>query len=319
MQTTRREILDDFLGWVTEGGDSVARNLAERALNRAVLALWLKQPWAQFRANVPYTFTTTAGIREYVLPAHFGRIAHRDGLIRNTTRGIDLTQLDQSDLDSFDGLAGTSLETQGQPRRYVLDNTVGVSVQPATTGEACEVVSSDALDVAVRVFVEGFDANGLSTRTQVTLTGTTPVAVGTWSRIERFGKSYPEGIDPTTELTSSAGTVTLRVVAGATLQTLSSDRSAVELPVLTLYPLPDTAESYVVPYMRAPQAMLRDADPLPRFWGNALFEEMQIAWHVNRGKLLTDAQVPRPHLADLIALENSNRVARTRHRTPFGG
>lgn len=319
MQQTRRELLDDFLGFATEAGDSVARDIAERALNRALLTLWFKHHWSQFRAASPYSFSTVAGTRNYVLPKHFGRMAYKDGRVRNTTNGAWIYPLMQDRVDEHDPGFTTSLETRSAPVGYLQDDTVGVGVQPSSSGEACEVLSSSSADTAVRVYVEGLDASGVFQRVQVTLTGTSAVAVGTFSRIERFGKSYPDGVTPTTELTSSAGTVTLRTVSGATtLQALASDESAVDLPVITLYPTPDAVYAMAVPYMRAPRRLLHDADPLPRFWGNALFEELQIQWHVNKGNLSSDAQVPRPHLKDLIELENAGRVPFLAQRRPYG-
>lgn len=320
MQQTRRELLDDFLHFVTEHGDSVAVEIAGRVLNRAMLALWMKHPWAQFRAQTPYEFSTVANRRDYALPRHFGRMAHRDGRIRNLTGGEWLLPIGRGELDEAHPEAGTSLDTAGTPRGYLLDNTVGVSVQPSSAGEACEVLSSSASDTAVTVFVEGLDANGVYTRTAVTLTGTTAVTVGTWARIERFGKSYPDGTTPTTDQTTSAGIVTLRTTSGlTTLQALLPDESAVDLPVLTLYPTPNAVFTIAVPYMIAPRRLRHDADPLPRFWGNALFEELTVQWALNKGKLTSDAQVPRPHLADLVALENASRIPQTMHRRPFGG
>jgi hypothetical protein len=319
MQQTKREILDDFLGFVIEQGDSIARDIAERALTRALLTVWLKAPWAQFRAPSPYEFATVAGTREYALPRQFGRMADRSGRIRNLTLGTWLDPIDRGELDERHPEAGTSLDVNGQPIGYLLDGTVGVSRQPDSAGEACEVVSSSGSDIAVEVYLEGLDANGVHTRAEFTLTGAVAVAVGTWSKIFEFGKAYDEATDPTTEDTSSAGTVTLRTVAGpVTLQTLSPDESAVDLPVLSLYRTPDAVYTIAVPYMRAPRRIRHDADPLPRFWGNAIFEDLQIQWHVNKGKYASDAQAPRPHLLDLLGLESANRAAVTKQRRPFG-
>lgn len=318
MIQTRRELLDDFLRYVTEHGDSVAERIAGRALNRALLAIWLKHPWAQFRADTPYELTTVAGTRSYVLPRQFGRMAHRDGRIRNITQGSWIEPIDRGQLDEQRPEAGTSLDSTGLPYGYLMDGTSPVSRQPAAAGEACEVVSSSASDDDVEVVIEGLDASGAHTRTRVTLNGTTPVAVGTWSRIFEFGKAYDSADTPATDQTSSVGSVTLRTVAGpTTLQTLASDESAVDLPTITFYATPDAAYVIAVPYMRAPRRAYEDADPLPRFWGNALFEEMQADWLVNKGEIASAAQLPRPHLADLIALENANRIPLTRHRRPF--
>lgn len=317
---SRKEIVDDFLAWVSELGDAVARELAERALDRAVLAIWLKQPWAQFRAIEPYRFTSVPGQWSYVLPREVGRISARDGAIRNASRGLDLFPLDQPMLDGYDPTAGTGREQQATPRAYLLDRTTGVSAQPAAGGEVLEALSTDVGDTAVRIVVEGLDGQGVWSRRQVSLTGVTPVDVGTWQRVDRFAKSYPAGVDPPADGLTSEGEVTLRVKAdGRVLQTLAADEAAVELPVLTLYPTPAEAELYLVPYLRAPRRLIHDADPLPRFWGNAVFEEMQVQWLQNDGKLISDAQVPRPHLADLIALEQANRVGVTRQRRAYGG
>lgn len=320
MLQTQRELLDDFLSFSTEHGDSVARAIANRALNRALLTIWLKHPWAQFRAQSPYEFATVAGTRDYVLPRHFGRMAARDGAIRNLTQPREIFPVNRDDLNATHPSAGTSLETRGAPDRYLLDNTIGVSVQPAAAGEACELVSSSADDDDVDVYLEGLDASGVYKATKVTLTGTTPVAAGTWSRIEQFGKGYAAGTDPAVDQTTSVGTVTLRTVAGpTTLQTLLPDESGLDLVVLTLVPVPDAVYTIAVPYMLMPRRLYRDSQPLPRLWGNVLFEELCVSWLVNKGKVASDASVPRPHLADLLALENASRVPFTQHRRPYGG
>jgi hypothetical protein len=317
MYTNRREILDDFLAWTTEANDALARDLAERALNRALLAIWMKAPWSQFRNQVPYEFTSVPGVRDYVMPHYFGRMAERDGRIRNLSTGNWLYPLARTTMHEQDPIAGTSLEVPSTSTHWLMDATIGVSVQPATTGEACEVVSSDPADLEIRAYVEGIDLNGRLTRQQVTLTGGGAVPVGTWTRLERFGKSYPAGITPATELTSSRGTVTLQTTTGTVLQALLPDEVGVDLRVLTLYPTPLLPERYAVPFCRPVRRLLYDADPLPADWGNALFEELQVSWHVNKGELASDAQVPRPHLADLLAQENASRVPITKQRGQY--
>lgn len=320
MQQSRREILDDFLGFVAEKGDDIARDIAERALSRALLAIWMKRTWSQYRASTPYQFATVAGTREYVLPSHFGRVSSDSGDIRNLTLARWIHPLVREDFDREHPEAGTSLEVRGLPIGYLQDSTSPVSRQPASTGDACEVLSSDAADVAVEVYIEGLDANGVNQRTQVTLTGTNPVAVGTWSRIFEFGKAYDEATDPTTEETSSAGNVTLRVVAGpVVLQTLQPDEASVDLPVLTLFHTPDAVYQIAVPYLRAPRRLRHDADPLPRFWGNAIFEELCLTWLEQKGKIASAAAAPRPHLVDLVSMENANQAKATQQRRGFGG
>lgn len=322
MLATRRELIDDFIAFKGESGDATARDLAERLLNRALLAIYLKHPWRAFNEPDPYLFSTVDGTRLYAMPSYFGRITGRDGQLRDMTTGAVIYPKEPDDLQAEDPLFGTSLETTGRPHRYVLAGQVGVHTQPVAAGDALEVLSSSAADDAALApvcYIEGLDAAGRYTRTQVTLDGVTPVAIGTWKQVREFGKAYPFGTTATTELTSSAGTVTLRKVTGAVeLQLLFADESARQHDMLTLYPTPDGVYSIAVPMMRGLRRVYRDADPMPREWGNALFEEMHIQWDKNRGKLVSDAQVPRPALVDLISWDNAGRVPSAKFRVPFG-
>lgn len=308
MHVTRKEALDEFLGYVGEQGDPTARDVAERALNRAIETIWGKHPWRDFQSPSPLEFDLVANQRMYALPSTiFGRLGL--GKVRNLTRGHVLDPLDTNAAQSLYPNAGTSLETAASPAHYELGGIVGVQRQPAVAGEALEIVSDSADDTSsLRVTVVGADANGNARRRTFTPTGLTPVAVGTWAYIDEFGKSYREGVEPTSEGTSSAGTISLRTVADATvLQELFPEESAREHRIFIVYPKPNAADRIAVPAMRRPPRLLYDGDPLPGDWWNAIFEELQIAWRVNRGELAIDSQVPRPHLLDLISTDNSNK------------
>lgn len=317
MQATRRELIDEFVASVGEPGDSRVRNLAETLLNTSLERVWLKGvTWRQFILPTPYAFSTVANVRHVALPSFFGRITSRDGAIRNATTGRTIWPTDPEQLTADSPKVGTDLETAGPPRYFYIDGSWGVHTQPASAGEALEVLSDSTDDVTVRAFIEGRNADGEWVQNQVTLNGSTPVAIGTFSFVQDFGKAYPDGITPTTEFTSSAGTVRLRTVADATvLQTLDPFTSAQEHQVLTLVPVPDAAYSIVVPFMRRPRRMVRDADPCPMFWKAAILEDMLIHW--NAKGLPVDNGAPRPALADLIAYENLSRPPLTQR--PFMG
>jgi hypothetical protein len=307
---TRRTLLDDYLAYVGATDDTRARNRAERALNRALEAIWLKHRWTAYLLPQPIEVTTEADVASYPLPLRFGRLSQQNGLIRNTTLSRNVDPIDPID-------APQERARTGAPNGYYIAGSVGCYLQPDSAGEALEVVSDDALDVAVRVFVEGLDENGNDRRVQVTLTGTSAVAVGTFSRVDRFGKSYPADIDPTTEFTSSAGTVTLRIVAGpSTLDSLSSDEAERTYQLLNLTPTPDAAYVLALDAMRPPRVMRYDAEPIPFQWENALFEEMVLHWRTMAGEIAI-ADAPRPYLVDLIAVDNANRPRPARR--PFGG
>lgn len=316
MQKTRREIVDDLLDFAGELNDNEARVTAERLLNRALETIWLKYPWSQFVSPSPLQVTLVPNRRSYAMPDHFGRFRWPMNPVRNLTRGTWLETMSDDDFYRQYPDSGTVLEVASSPSVCTLVGSVGVQVQPLITGEALEVVSTDALDVEIKVAVSGDDANGSNTRRQVTLAGQVPVAIGTWSYIDEFGKAYPAGSDPATALYSSRGSVTLRKVgSGTVLQTLFAQEAAQLHRVLVTYPKPSQADVLAAPFIRSVKRLVNDPDIIPSNWGPALFEEMVIQWKVNLGDLPMAGQAPRPVLLDLICFENENRPRGTR---PFG-
>jgi hypothetical protein len=318
MQTTRRELLDDFLDTVGAKSDANARNRAERALNRALDRIWSRHPWQQFQLTEPYTFATVAGVRTYALPDYFGRVNAKDDVIRNVTGRAKIWPIESTALVTQDPLQGTTNEQGGTPTRYYLGGVVGVHTQPSPAGEDIEALSDEAADTVARVLVEGINDKNDWTRAQFTLNGTNPVALGKWKRVQSFAKSYPEGVTPTTELTSSAGQVILRIVAAplTELQKLLADEAQLELQELVLYPIPNVVHTIAVPIFRRPRRLRFDADPIPTDWDNALLEDLTVQWR-SSGDGTLDEGIARPALIDLIALDNMRRP-RTSNRPWMG-
>jgi hypothetical protein len=318
MQQSRREILDELLDWMGELDDPDARNTAERLLVRVLQTIWLKHTWSDHVSPDPWQITTVADQRTYVLPDHFGRPTP-SAVLRNLTTGEDLRIVTKNDLEAVHPEAGTTLETAAQPDSAFIGGTQPVHTQPSSSGDALEVVSDDVDDTTIKVTVIGEDANGIERRRVVTLTGTAPVAVGTYRKITTFGKAYPESQDPTTEGTSSEGNVTLRKVTGAVeLETLQADESSRERLTITLHPKPDAVYVLALPFIRAPRRPIYDSDTLPRFWGPAIFEEARLEWAVDQGDLTYAAllQAPRPRFKELVEFDNALTYAGMRN-TPF--
>ena len=316
---SRRELLDDFLGFVTESGDDVSRDIAERLYNRSLMTIWRKHPWRQFRMPQPHQFTVIVNQRNYSLPTHFGRVA--GGKIRNITVPCDIVGMEPEILQTLHPEAGTDEETAGRPDIYTVSGTCGVNVLLAAP-EAITVVSSVLADgLTIAWSVEGYDANNRWVRVTGVMNGTTSVAVGTlvpWT----FAKSYIAATTPTTELTSSAGTITLSAASSGVLQALYPYESAVEHQVLSLYPVPDASgDTIVVPFLRRPVRSLYDADVVPMDWSEAVFEEMVIQWRINTGELPADSasNAARPKFLDLLAWENGNRFGYPARTRPFLG
>jgi hypothetical protein len=320
MQSSRKELLDDFLAFIGAAGDSKARDRAERLLNRVLEKIWMRRGWRCFIDPDVWMFNTVANTRAYALPDHFGRVSGNSRTIRNLTNGRQIFPRDRSDLEEENPDTGTSSETPGAPTQYSLAGMAAVQRQPASTGEALEVLSDNVLDTAVRVYIEGLDANNLVAQRQVTLNGTTAVAIGTWARVLKFGKSYPNGTTPTTELTSSEGSVTLRIVSGAvSLQVLAAYQAARQHQTIVLSPVPDNVYSIGVPIFRAIERFAQDADPLPPMWDNAVFDGMTHFWRVGDRDVAEDGSGFWPSLVDLIEYDNAQVAQERRQRQPYMG
>jgi hypothetical protein len=320
--STRAEVVSDFVDFVGHAHDPGARDTVERMYDRVLLAVWMRQAWRAFVMPTPYTFTTTPGRHLYGLPPYFGRIASIDGLLRNLTCGTEITPAPIEQIQAAIPGAGTDRAGRGAPACYALAGTMPVRQQPSPSGEALEVLSSTAQDNTVRVYLAGIDGDGEWTNRQVVLNGQGAVAIGTWKEIHEFGKAYKDTEAPTTEMTSSEGTVTLRTTVGGTvLQTLQPHEGARDVSVLSFDPVPDAAYVISVPFIRVPIRQFRDASPLPIVWRNALWEALELEWRVNSGQLSREdaGRASRPELEALVCFENAGEAQARRHRQPYSG
>lgn len=309
MHKSQRELLDDLLDFVGEAADAGARSTAKRVLNRALTSIWLKRDWSIFRSPVPFTMALVASQARYSMPDYFGRIG--PGIPRNITKGgTPINPLQPGQLEVDYPWAGTTTEVPGAPRNYEITGMSGTHTQPLSSGEALQVLSDSAADIDIVCAITGDDANGNWTRNQVTLTGLTPVSIGTWAFVDEFAKAYVNTATPATDLTSSRGNVTLRKTSDATeLQKLFPQESSREHAILTLYPKPNAADTLAIPVIRRPKRLFHDADPVPDLWEPALFEEFIMQWRVNTGEInaAEAGAAPRPALNDLIAHENASK------------
>lgn len=306
MIETRREFLDDFLAFVGEPDDDDARNVAERVLNQAISSIYMRHPFRQFRSPNAYEITTVAGSRSYALPSWFGRLLPRTPAF-NLTRGSEIDPVDEILARRDDPALGTTLEQSGCPSMFYIGGTSALDTEVSSAGTALEAVSDNASDTEILLTIEGLDSTGKQKRTKVTLTGTIAVALGTWKPpVMRIGKSYPEGQTPSTEFTTSRGTVTIRAAGGgATYATLGNDESSAEHLMVTFVRKPDAAYTIALPFLQAPRRLMYDSDPLPQWWGPAVFERMTHLWRVNTGEIPTLEGLPTPEFVNLVAFDNA--------------
>lgn len=331
MNESRREIVDRLLTFVGEPGDSNARVVAEQLLMHAIHAIWIRHPFRSFLMPDPYLITTAAGTRSYVLPPWFGRIASKDGRIRNLTSGELLCPLEGEELYLVHPEAGSALDTdRGDPSNFIIAGVAGVNVQ-LTANTALEAVSSSVTDVDVQAVLEGVDNNGQYNQIAVTLNGTVPVALGTWRTLQMFSKSWPQTVvaptsaDPLTgasPYTSSRGTIKLQNATDhvTIYQTLLPHESLREQSTIIFWKTPQAVQSIALPILRVPRRLVNDADPVPAMWGPALFEQARKEYLINNGDLSLAAasQIPSPLLIDLMCWDNELRSGGRSHTVPFG-
>lgn len=334
MFESRRELVDRFVTFMNEASDVNARVVAEQLLTAAIHTIWIRHPFRSFLVPQPYKFSTAAGTREYVLPPWFGRVAGRDRRIQNFTTGRRISPIEGEDLYNAAPSTGTTVDTAtGQPDRYMIAGTLGLSAQLPAAGIALEALSDSATDTDVQVVFEGIDANGNYNNAAVTLTGTVAVAIGAgaWTAgPSTFSKSWPQTVTAPTSAqtlsgasayTSSRGTVKLRSAAdhATVYQTLLPHESVREQWVLTLDRTPDGVYSIGVPTLRLPRRLLNDADPVPTMWGPAVFEEMQRQWLLNTGELSAAeaAGLSMPRFIDLVTWDNELRSGGRSFTEPF--
>ena len=150
-----------------------------------------------------YSFSTTAGTEDYVLPQDFDS----EMTVIDTTNKRPLCRLDmQQVVGSFSG----QINDQGTTTHYVImDKTVQNQPSSAST---ISIVSSSASDTSQTVFIRGYDANGYEDYESVTLVGTTPVVTSaSFLRLKEISKS---GVTVgTVTLTSNSGAVTNAVLS----------------------------------------------------------------------------------------------------------
>lgn len=306
MQSTRREFLDDFLAFVAEPDDDDARNVAERLLNQAIATIYMRHPFRQFRSPNAFEITTVANTRSYALPPWFGRLLPRTPAY-NLTRPGTLEPVDELAVRGDDPTIGTSAEIAGCPQGFYIGGTSALETEVSTSGTALEAVSDNASDTDILVTIEGHDSTGRQKRLKVTLTGTVAVALGTWKPpVMRIGKTYPEGSTPAIEFTSSRGTVTVRAAgAGATYLTMGADESTAEHLMVSLVRKPDAVYTIALPFLVAPRRLMYDSDPLPQWWGPAIFERMTHLWRANTGEIPTVEGLATPEFVNLVAFDNA--------------
>lgn len=187
-----------------------------------------------------YTFSTTAGTEDYVLPQDIGEVVS----VIDKTNKIQLVGItSQQWIDKN----YQSIDTQGTVENYVILESV-VKAQPAASG-VVTVVSSSSADTTQTVYIRGLDANGVETDESITLTGESEASGSTsFSRILGISKSSAT----TGNVTVTRDTTTLSVLAPDALES--------RFKIMRLVSIPSGVVTIEINYVQKNLPMVNDYD-----------------------------------------------------------
>lgn len=189
-----------------------------------------------------YSFTTTSGTEDYVLPQDF----LKEFTVMDKTNKRQLSRIDsQQQVDNY----SWDLDGNGIMTHYmILDKTC--NKQP-TSASAIAVVSSSASDTTQTVYIKGLDSNGYEDYETITLTGTTPAnSTKSYTHIMMISKSAV-----------TAGTITLTSNSGAvTNAVMSRQMLDYRVKVMRLVQIPDSSYSIEVSYAQRENELNQDGD-----------------------------------------------------------
>lgn len=189
-----------------------------------------------------YSFNTTAGQSDYVLPYNFGKEIY----VYDSTNKIEIAPIDMQQLvrDYSSGINDT-----GAVQRYLIINKQ-VRNQPSSSS-TLSLVSSSASDSTQTVRIKGIDSNGVELDESVTLNGTSAqVTSNSYTDIVSISKSATTVGRVT--ITSNSGAVTVAIMSPADL--------AYRVTAIRLHYTPDSSYTIKVPYIINPMPLSSDYD-----------------------------------------------------------
>lgn len=201
------DLKNRFARWVDDDS-TTTETLIEDAINASIRRLLTSSRWSFMRWPRMESFTTTAGVTDYPLKSGMGQMVFLWDNQRKQQVPIIPTR-------EFDGQAiDLTSPNTSYPAGVIFGPEWPVSAQP-TSPSTLSCVSSQTGDVAVTVFIRGFDTNGDLVEETVTVNGTTPtVTTNTFRSISNVTKT--SAWTGTLTITSNSGAVTcLSLVASA--------------------------------------------------------------------------------------------------------
>ena len=190
--------------------------------------------------NYDYSFTTTAGTKDYALPQDFSKAV--GALYANGSQNL-------AELGSIEELyrnEPSSLSLQGTPSHYVIFEST-VMVQPSATS-LISIVSSSASDTTQTIYIKGI-SSGVEVGESITLTGTaTATSTNSYTRVKSVGKDG-----------DTYGVITL-TCDSKTIAILSPKARTARYSVMRLWKTPNDTITINIPYMIKPSELIDDND-----------------------------------------------------------
>jgi len=213
------------------------KSLIGNYINRRYFQILRAINWQNVRDD--YSFNTTSGTQDYVLPDDFGKEMY----VLESTNGRELSRVDMQDLVRQ---YPNSISSTGTVYRYViLDDAVENQPSSAST---ITVVSSSSSDTSQKVLIRGISGSVEITE-ELSLNGTTNVtSTNSFSRIKAISKDA----DTVGKITVIAGSTTIAVLAPKVLES--------RYKKVRLHYVPTQTLTIKMPYIIKPLPMIEDSD-----------------------------------------------------------
>lgn len=241
---TLSEILADVYARTNKPSSVEAETAAriKRFVNQKHRTLLTTPGIDQFRDSTS-TFASVSGTARVALPQALTKIH----AIFDTTSNRRLVERDLNWLRTMD-----PQQTSGTPTHYIPRGYESVAVQPSNASQIW-VKSSSANDTGT-AYIQGIRTGGILGSSQVTMTGTTAVQIGSFSDWIEITKCY---VSP-----AAVGSITLHEDSGAgtELAQITIGRVRPYYFVVLLWPTPSAVVTYTFDFTREILDLVNDTD-----------------------------------------------------------
>lgn len=226
------------VGTDVQDTSTAASTIIKRYLNRRYFQVLRSINWKFY--NLEYSFTTTSGTQDYVLPRDFDKPVYvRDNTNKRELASKSFQYLSNQRTDEFNN--------EGVIDSYVIYDA-NFNAQP-TSAATATVTSSSASDTSQSVFLHYIDSNGAEQKETLSLSGTGDVTSS--GTVERF-ISISKDADTVGYVTVTCNSQTIAVI--------DPERRSYRVRKMRLFLTPNGTTTIACPYIIKPLPMTDDND-----------------------------------------------------------